>query len=316
VIFTSDVMFTVSQLKSRISVTKSVVKVTKAMQVIAATKLQKSKIYLTAIETFMDNIVGILGRIPLHMVNEDPEIESKYHFILNKIIYRDKEYHYTRQKSYLYFICSTNRGLCSNLNTALFEKVSTHVNDSLLDNVFVTLICLGKKARSFGKSHISNPSMKVLFLDDILYCDSISENEIQKIISLLFIEHKERDFSKMFLCYNTFVSSLSQLPTIVESDYMMPSEPRDDYRVDNDIFDVPMDIILNLALKYYLESIILYAIRENLTCEHAMRITAMHNATINGKDMIDHLMLEYNKTRQGNITRELIDIISGAQVVC
>ena len=218
-------------------------------------------------------------------------------------------------KTTLLIINSSDRGLCGGFNSNLFRNAKTWIAEQQAKGKTVKLLTVGKKASSFyRRSEID----VIANFEDLTSNDrqiQVAEEIKSKIVELF--ESKEVD--EVSILFNKFVSAIAQEPSY-QSLIPMASDDEQTEEVDetsNAVFEFEPD--KNELLEYLLPrnflTQIYRSILESSASEHAARMTSMDNATRNAGDMIDRLTLTYNRTRQAFITKELIEIISGAEAV-
>ena len=217
-------------------------------------------------------------------------------------------------KTTLLIINSSDRGLCGGFNSNLFRNAKTWIAEQQAKGKTVKLLTVGKKAASFYR----RSDMDVIAnFEDLTSNDrqiQVAEEIKNKIVELF--ESKEVD--EVSILFNKFVSAIAQEPSY-QSLIPMASEeePEEAVETSNAVFEFEPD--KNELLEYLLPrnflTQIYRSILESSASEHAARMTSMDNATRNAGDMIDRLTLTYNRTRQAFITKELIEIISGAEAV-
>ena len=288
------------ELKNRISSVKSTRKITSAMKMVAASKLRRAQELAESSRVYADSLSFILSSLAGNTKNSSdlPEILT------------GRE----NSKISLLIINSSDRGLCGGFNSNLFRNAKNWISEQQEKGKSVKIITVGKKASSFYKKTdldvISN-------FDDLNSNDKqlqVSEEIKNKIMELF--ENNEID--EVSILFNKFVSVITQEPTY-QSLIPLSNEEVDEEVTDNSnaVFEFEPDkneLLEYLVPRNFLTQIY-RSVLESSASEHAARMTSMDNATRNAGDMIDGLTLTYNRTRQAFITKELIEIISGAEAV-
>ncbi|MFT6258520.1 MAG: F-type H+-transporting ATPase subunit gamma [Rickettsiales bacterium] len=298
-------MSNLKTLKTRIKSVKSTQKMTKAMKMVAASKLRKAKLavessrpYAAKIDELITNIAG----------NIDFRGNLSDDFTL--LTGREEE------KTHLVVVLTSDRGLCGGLNTSAVKFAKLRIKELVAQGREVKIICVGKKGYDQLKiahqdkiiDHISG-----IFRNNIDY--KTAEEITNKIISLF----KDKVFDVCEVVYSKFKSAIAQEASIKQ---IIPIKINRE-KVGEDIskYDSPIDYepnkeeILHTLLPRNLTTQIFNQLLENSSSEQGARMAAMESATNNAGKMIKELTLVYNRTRQANITKELIDIVSGANAV-
>ena len=288
------------ELKNRISSVKSTRKITSAMKMVAASKLRRAQDLAESSRVYADSLSFILSSLAGNTKNSSdlPEILT------------GRE----NSKISLLIINSSDRGLCGGFNSNLFRNAKNWIIEQQEKGKSVKIITVGKKASSFYKKTDLNV---IANFDDLNSNDKqlqVSEEIKNKIMELF--ENNEID--EVSILFNKFVSVIAQEPTY-QSLIPLSNEEADEEVTDtsNAVFEFEPDkneLLEYLVPRNFLTQIY-RSVLESSASEHAARMTSMDNATRNAGDMIDGLTLTYNRTRQAFITKELIEIISGAEAV-
>ena len=288
------------ELKNRISSVKSTRKITSAMKMVAASKLRRAQELAESSRVYADSLSFILSSLAGNTKNSTdlPEILT------------GRE----NSKISLLIINSSDRGLCGGFNSNLFRNAKKWISDQQGQGKSVKIMTVGKKASSFYKKTDLDI---VASFEDLNSNDrqiQVSEEIKNKIMELF--ENNEID--EVSILFNKFVSAISQEPTYQSLIPLSNEETsEDESEANNAIFEFEPDkneLLEYLVPRNFLTQIY-RSVLESSASEHAARMTSMDNATRNAGDMIDRLTLTYNRTRQAFITKELIEIISGAEAV-
>ena len=288
------------ELKNRISSVKSTRKITSAMKMVAASKLRRAQELAESSRVYADSLSFILSSLAGNTKNSSdlPEILT------------GRE----NSKISLLIINSSDRGLCGGFNSNLFRNAKKWISDQQGLGKSVKIMTVGKKASSFYKKTDLDI---VASFEDLNSNDrqiQVSEEIKNKIMELF--ENNEID--EVSILFNKFVSAISQEPTYQSLIPLSNEETsEDESEANNAIFEFEPDkneLLEYLVPRNFLTQIY-RSVLESSASEHAARMTSMDNATRNAGDMIDRLTLTYNRTRQAFITKELIEIISGAEAV-
>ena len=288
------------ELKNRISSVKSTRKITSAMKMVAASKLRRAQELAESSRVYADSLSFILSSLAGNTKNSSdlPEILT------------GRE----NSKISLLIINSSDRGLCGGFNSNLFRNAKKWISDQQGLGKSVKIMTVGKKASSFYKKTDLDI---VASFEDLNSNDrqlQVSEEIKNKIMELF--ENNEID--EVSILFNKFVSAISQEPTYQSLIPLSNDETsEEESEANNSVFEFEPDkneLLEYLVPRNFLTQIY-RSILESSASEHAARMTSMDNATRNAGDMIDRLTLTYNRTRQAFITKELIEIISGAEAV-
>ena len=288
------------ELKNRISSVKSTRKITSAMKMVAASKLRRAQELAESSRVYADSLSFILSSLAGNTKNSSdlPEI------LTGRV----------NSKISLLIINSSDRGLCGGFNSNLFRNAKKWISDQQGQGKSVKIMTVGKKASSFYKKTDLDI---VASFEDLNSNDrqlQVSEEIKNKIMELF--ENNEID--EVSILFNKFVSAISQEPTYQSLIPLSNEETsEDESEANNAIFEFEPDkneLLEYLVPRNFLTQIY-RSVLESSASEHAARMTSMDNATRNAGDMIDRLTLTYNRTRQAFITKELIEIISGAEAV-
>lgn len=287
-------MSTNKEIRGQIASIKSTQKITKAMQSVAASKIRKTQKRMLASRPYAQKVRAVIG----HVANSHSEF---HHLYLQK---REEI------KNVAYIIISSDRGLCGGLNSNLFRKLmAVDFQEWSAKQVGISLCLIGKKSMTFFKRS---------GLNIIAHAAPIGPSTVAELIgavkaTLSFFDKGEID--RLYIAYNEFASTMVQKPKVLQ---LLPLEVAEDESKKHYwdyIYEPDAKVLLDTLIKRYIESQVYQAVIENIACEHAARMVAMKSATDNAGQLIDDLQLIYNKTRQATITREINEIIGGAEAV-
>ena len=288
------------ELKNRIASVKSTKKITSAMKMVAASKLRRAQELAESSRVYADSLAFILSSLAGKTTNNSdlPEILT------------GRE----NPKTTLLVVNSSDRGLCGGFNSNLFRNAKKWIAQQQAQGKTIKLMTVGKKAASFYR----RSELDVIAgFDDLTSNDrqlQVAEEVKNKIVELF--ENNEVD--EVSILFNKFISAISQEPSYQSIIPMTIEEStQEETQTNNAVFEFEPDkneLLEYLVPRNFLTQIY-RSILESAASEHAARMTSMDNATRNAGDMIDRLTLTYNRTRQAFITKELIEIISGAEAV-
>ncbi len=282
------------EIRTKIKSIKSTQKITKAMEMVAASKMRKAQERMRAARPYASKIRNVIS----HLAHAHTEYRSP------GLIEREL-------KRVGLIVISTDRGLCGGLNTNLFKAAIVAMQQWRTQGVEVDVCTVGTKAFQFFRRLKGNIVAHVSHLGDAPRFE-----DVLGPVKVMVDAFTEGRVDAIYLVYNEFVNTMSQKPKI-EQLVPITAEVQDaapahrwDYIYEPD----PKDLI-ELLLRRYGESVVYQALVENVACEMASRMVAMKSASDNAGALIDELQLIYNKARQASITQELAEIVGGAAAV-
>lgn len=283
------------EIRTKIRSVKNMQKITKAMEMVAASKIRKAQAQMEASRPYADRIRRVIG----HLSHANPDY--KHPFLVEREVNRVG-----------YIVISTDRGLCGGLNVNMFKAVIGELSKQQAENVEVDLALVGAKAVQFFRRLGGNVVGTATHLGD-----RPSINDLIGSIKIMLDEYSEGKIDRLFLVHNEFVSTMSQQPEVKT---VLPVSQIDlgeetlqehwDYIYEPDAVDLLDDVLMR-----YIESQVYRGAVENFACEMAAKMLAMKSATDNAGEIIDKLQLAYNKARQAAITQEISEIVGGAAAV-
>ncbi|MEZ8020159.1 F0F1 ATP synthase subunit gamma [Vibrio splendidus] len=283
------------EIRNKIGSVKSTQKITKAMEMVAASKMRRSQDAMEATRPYAETMRKVIG----HLANGSLEYKHPY--------LEERE-----AKRVGYIIVSTDRGLCGGLNINLFKKAMNDMKDWSKKGADVELAIVGSKATAFFNNSGAKVAAQVSGLGD-----RPSLEDLIGSVSVMLKKYDEGELDRLFVVFNRFENTMVQEPTI---DQLLPLPKSDSEEMKRShswdyIYEPEPKPLLDALLVRYVESQVYQGVVENLACEQAARMIAMKSATDNAGDIIDDLELVYNKARQSAITQELSEIVSGAAAV-
>ena len=290
-------MPSLKDLKKRISSVKSTQKITKAMKMVAAAKLRRAQESAERGRPFSEKMNNII----LNLSNSISDKENSSKFLVGT----------GKDNIHLCVVITADRGLCGGFNTNICRKAKNYFDKILKENKTLKIFTVGSKGhdqlnRIYGKYIIEKINFKGF--KKITYKEA---EDVGKVIIRLFNE-LQFDVCKIF--YNKFKNVISQIP---QEQQIIPIENQNQKELEKldkfYEFEPEENEILNNLLPRNISAQIFKALLENAASEQGSRMTAMDNATRNAGDLVDKLTVTYNRSRQAAITKELIEIISGAE---
>ena len=289
-------MASLDDLKKRIVSVKSTQKITKAMKMVAAAKLKRAQDNAEKGRPYSEKMNNII----LNLSNGISDKENA-----PKLLSGTGD-----EKTHLCVILTSDRGLCGGFNTNIVKKAKSYFDKIEKDGKILKIVTVGSKGndqlkRTYGEKIIEKISFKESKNINFFDADKVGKMIIEKF------EKKEFDVCTIF--YNKFKNVITQIPQAQQIIPLKTSESEGNSSEDNYEFEPEEDEILSNLLPKNISTQIFKAMLENSASEQGSRMSAMDNATRNAGEMVDKLTIEYNRSRQAAITKELIEIISGAE---
>ncbi len=287
-------MANAKEIRVKIQSVKNTQKITKAMEMVAASKMRKTQDRMRRSIPYAKKILQVISHVALgHSEYRHPYMETR------------------AVKRVGYIVISTDRGLCGGLNTNLLKATIKSIKQNIDAGIEVDLCLIGGKAMAFFKRLGGNVLAHKKDLGD-----APSVNDLIGIVKVMLDAYLERRIDALYICSNEFISTMKQEPRIQQVLPLIPAENAQiqhhwDYIYEPD--NAPE--LLDTLLTRYVESQVYRAVIENIAAEQAARMLAMRSATDNAAELINNLQLIYNKARQAAITRELSEIVAGASVI-
>lgn len=281
------------EIRSKIRSIKSTQKITSAMEMVAASKMRKAQDRMFTSRPYAKKIRQVVG----HLAHGHPE-------------YRHLYLEQREIKRAGLIVVTTDRGLCGGLNTNLLRTAILNMRDWHQQNVELDLCIVGNKGLNYFKNTGGNVIAHAEHLGD-----APQVVDLIGIVKVMLVAYETRRLDHLSLVYNSFVSAMSQKPTVVQ---LLPLVPQNDDELAHYwdyIYEPDARELLNALLQRYIETQVYQAVIENIACEQAARMVAMKNASENAGELIDGLQLMYNKARQAAITQEIAEIVGGASAV-
>ncbi len=281
------------EIRTKIGSIRNTQKITKAMEMVAASKMRKAEERMAASRHYAGGMRNIIA----HLAQSKPEYRHPY--------MRERPV-----KKVGYIIVSSDRGLCGGFNTNGFREVVRHMAAWHEKDVSVDICAIGNKGVQFFKKTPCRLIAEKTHLGD--------EPEVEQLIGAVQVmlnNFEEESIDRLFILYNRFVNMMIQEP-VIEQLLPLSGEPDERLRHYWDyIYELPPKEVVETVLKRYVESLVYQAVVENLACEQAARMVAMQSASSNAEELIEDLQLEYNKGRQAKITQELAEIVGGSRAL-
>lgn len=286
-------MATAREIRSKIRTIKSTQKITRAMQMVAASKMRRAQDRLNTIRPYSQKVLDVIS----HLANAHPEYRHPFMQV------RDI-------KRVGYIIVSTDRGLCGALNINLFRETLHALSEWKGQHVEQDLCLIGTKAEAFFRRFGGNILAKVhQFGESGHYKDLIGA------VKVMVDAYEEKKIDALFIGSNEFVNTMVQRPRLQKLLPIASTAADWKAKVWDYIYEPDARTLLEGLLTRYLETLVYTSVVENFACEQVARMLSMKNATDNAGQVINGLQLVYNKARQAAITTEIAEIVGGAEAI-
>ncbi len=282
------------EVRTKIASIKSTQKITKAMQMVAASKMRRAQERMAASRPYAEKMLQVIR----HLARATPEYRHSFMAL-------ERE-----RKKVGYIVVSSDRGLCGGLNSNLFRKLIGEIKGQQAQGIESAFCAIGAKALGFFKRFGGNVLAQATHLGDKPHIEDLIGP-----VKVMLDAFEAGQIDAVYIASNSFINTMTQQPTILQLVPLVPGEQvamplHWDY-----IYEPDARTVLDSLLTRYIESLVYQAVVENGASEQAARMVAMKAATDNAGSLIDELQLVYNKARQAAITQEISEIVSGAAAV-
>jgi len=281
-------MASAKEIRGQIKAIQNTGKITKAMEMVAASKMRKAQDRVTTGRAYAEGI----KRVVANLMQAHPEY--KHPFVVER----------EQVKRLGLILVNTDKGLCGGLNTNAQRLALNIVKDSTVD---VEAYTIGRRAGQFMRKIVDD-----LRASEEEVPDATELSDVLGVVTVAMERYIKGEVDEVILVFTEFVNTMTQMPVKIQllpcAASIEPSHPGYwDYIYEPDSKDV-----LDALLRRYVESLVYHAVLENKACEHSARMIAMKSATDNAKEIAQDLKITYNKARQAGITQEIAEICSGA----
>ncbi len=277
-------------IKRRMKSVESTMKITKAMELVASSKLMKTRKRLDASKPYYSQVRETCAEI---LETCKGQVDSPFLKVNNT----GKD---------VYIVITSSLGLCGAYNANVFKKSEEEINDDAL--VYV----IGSKGEHYYKNHTNNEVNN----DYVNLNSTLEFNDVIRLTNHLMEGYKEKKIKNIYILYTEFVNNITFTPRVVQ---LLPVETSNLEKKKEEkglhkltLFEPSPEEVLGALIPMYLQGVIFGYLVESVTSENASRRTSMENATDNAQELTDNLRLKYNKARQTQITNEVNEIVSGA----
>ena len=283
------------EIRTKIKSIQNTQKITKAMEMVAASKMRKAQDRMAASRPYSAKMRQVIHHLAF------AHTEYKHPYLLDR----------SDVKRVGYIIISTDRGLCGGLNTNMFKAALNSMKEWTAKGVEVDYCTIGSKALGFFKrmkgsivSELSNLGDAPVMIDLI------------GAVKVMLDSYNEGKIDRLYLIHNEFVNTMTQDPAVSQLLPVTSIQEEDELKHHWDyIYEPDAKEVLDGLMIRYIESLVYQGVTENIACEMASRMIAMKAASDNAGNLIDELQLAYNKARQAAITQEISEIVGGAAAV-
>jgi F-type H+-transporting ATPase subunit gamma len=291
-------MASLKEIRAKVTSIKSTQKITRAMQMVAASKMRRAQERMEVGRPYADS----MRRVISHLVHASSDYKHPYMVArpVNRVGF---------------IVVTSDRGLAGGLNINLFKALTREIKDYQEQSVQAEFAVIGSKGVSFFKSFGGKVTSAVTD-----YGDKPTFEQLNAPVQAMLDDYAKGNIDRIYMVYNKFVNAMTQSPTVtqlvplpegsLDEGSVLQTEHSWDY-----IYEPDIKSLIDGLLGRYIESIVYQAVMENIASEQSARMVAMKAATDNAGDLINDLQLVYNKLRQAAITREISEIVGGAAAV-
>ncbi len=289
-------MATLRDIRRRIGAVRNIAKITSAMKMVSAVKMRRAQNAIENARPYFSKLEDTVSNLIL--ISDDysnPFIETK-----------------TEIKNIAIVLIGSDRGLCGSFNTNLFKSLNVHIEDltKQYPNAHFRFVPVGKKAVSFVRRSKMD---SITEFSDIF--NKLRFDDVQQIVGSLISLYLNNEVDKIYLFYNEFINILKQVPRVKQLLPIEPASEQTEIKSLDYIFEPSKEQILDVLVPKLIDARLWKALLESNAAEQAARMMAMDNATSNANDLIRMLELQYNKERQASITKEMLEIVGGAEAL-
>ncbi len=289
-------MATMREIRTRIKTVKNIEKITQAMKLVAAARLNKAQGRVQAARPYAEMMQQVMQRLSSAAENvSHPLLEVR------------------EERNIAVILLTSDKGLCGSYNTNLIRKAMELLRPR--DPATVKLVLMGRKGIGFFRRQ-----PYAIEAEMGLNASETSFADVQPLVHVVRELFESAQVDAVYVVYSRFVNAISQVPTVLPLLPLRPPEPEAGAAapsgfVEDIIFEPPADQLLGRLLPRYVDTQVYRALVEAIASEHGARMTSMSAATQNAGDMIDTLTLSLNRARQAAITREIAEIVGGAEAL-
>ncbi|HUC79103.1 MAG TPA: ATP synthase F1 subunit gamma [Candidatus Saccharimonadales bacterium] len=278
-------------LKRKISSIKNTRQITKAMELVSASKMRKAQDFAKLSRDYSQAAAELLADL-----SNLTEVKINPFFNHRKVVNK------------LYIVVSSNSGLAGAYNYNVLRLLSASAIADRDHGIHSIVIAIGKQAANFA-GRLKDVDLEAVYF---AFGDKPTSNDIKPILDTILLMYKDEKIDQVDIIYTQFISNLSQVAKVTE---ILPIKPIDNNQKNYTNFEPSVELVLDYSVERLLDAIIWQAVLDSLASEHSMRMMAMKNATDNAGDLIDQYTLKFNTARQSGITQDLAEISGGFEAL-
>jgi F-type H+-transporting ATPase subunit gamma len=282
------------EIRTQIKSIQNTQKITKAMEMVAASKMRKAQDRMRANRPYAIKMRSVIGHVA------SANVEYHHPYLMDR----------SEVQRVGYIVVSSDRGLCGGLNTNIFKAAVASMREWSDKGAEIDIVTIGKKSTQFFSRMGANIVGKVTDLGDAPELSLLIGS-----VKVMLDAYDEGRIHRLFIVENEFVNTMTQAPRVTQ---LLPASPDVDEKLQHHwdyIYEPDATAVVDHLMTRYMESLVYQAVVENIACEMAARMIAMKSASDNAGDLISELQLVYNKARQAAITQEISEIVGGAAAV-
>lgn len=281
------------EIRTKIKSIKSTQKITRAMEMVATSKMRRANERVRAARPYAQRIRAVIGHLAhAHQEYQHPFLQER------------------PAKRVGFIVISSDRGLAGGLNSNMFRGTLNAMKEWSEQGAQIDVCAVGAKGAAFFKRFGANIVAQITHIGDAPAIASLIGT-----VKVMLDAYNNGQIDRLFLVYNEFVNTMTQRPQVQQLLPLVPDESPELGHHWDYIYEPEAKDVLDHLLVRYIESLVYQGVLENIASEQAARMVAMKSATDNAGNIIDELQLAYNKARQASITRELSEIVAGAAAV-
>lgn len=285
-------MANLKEIRNRISSIGSTMQITSAMKMVSAAKLKKATDTITAMRPYSEKLTEIIQNVSATLEGDNSGVYSQVREVKNVLI----------------IAVTSNRGLCGAFNSNIIKQVNVLASE-IYKNANVDVITVGKKGND-----ILSKTLNIVDNQSSLF-DHFDFDHTAVIAEQVMADFVNEKYDSVQVVYNQFKNAATQIVVTEQFLPLLPIETKENTAASDYIYEPSKEEIIETLIPLSLKTQLFKAIADSVASEHGARMTAMHKATDNAKDLRDQLKLTYNKARQAAITNEILEIVGGAEAL-
>lgn len=287
------------EIRGKIKSIENTRKITKAMEMVAASKMRKAQERMRAARPYSDKVRNITANLS----RANPEYRSPYMRPVDQV------------RSVGFIVVSTDKGLCGGMNTNLLRAVSLRMRDAQAAGQAIRVTALGSKGQSFMTRAGAQIISQAVQLGDAPQLETLIGP-----VKVMLDAFVAGELDAVYVCYTRFINTMKQEPLVeqllpLSAERLAQTEAEKQAYGWDYLYEPSAPVVIDELLKRYIEALVFQAVADNMASEQSARMVAMKAASDNAGNLIEELKLIYNKTRQAAITKELSEIVGGAAAV-